>query len=666
MLDRVLVLYVLLGWFAHLPHLTIARDVSWWQRTDATKRVDTNKSDGYSDRDGAASHSTDTVNAEGSNSRSGSSDSKLYINISTSGNKANSNISSDFSNKTKGHYNTKKGPLFGGYDPYIWDDDWSNLDPQCPRANLTQLPRPCFTLHWICVHQETLVTHDWRYSYANPRRDPLPDMPWVENWNFPAAVGTNTDALRGRGARYRLHMRSASAHEPTAALRNPVFTNCTLPLIIVADFPYNMGEFFAKVLTALDQLSSTVLDEKVTLALNTPMGLDLAPFHSLLMMSYSRYTPITAVELGSRGCSDTQLSSTGRNCEPAADEDDDSDSSRGGCRVHRAVPWSVEAAQPHCFQRVIMCKWDLQTGGGTPLAAVARRVVSAFIREGMVPASPIEYPDSSSSSSSSSRKANSGSSKDKDWGKLYLDPDDPRGSSMLRVLIESRQGPVRNIKNLDALLDACKAMNRRGFTAGSFDQLACAATSFSQPDGSVDKNRFLTNVAAVRSAHVLVVLHGAGATNSWFMRQNSSALVELRPCQFGTRFAPWPDKYMPKQHEKNDDVIRFFALNIEDQAQCLKGDIETALRNHTYRRDSVGWDASYFARDQHLVLEPGPFLAFIRHVAGLLFDVQKYRGARDADRLHGYVVPEGLMYGPLSITNLSEYRAAFRPNIIGF
>lgn len=40
--------------------------------------------------------------------------------------------------------------------------------------------------------------------------------------------------------------------------------------------------------------------------------------------------------------------------------------------------------------------------------------------------------------------------------------------------------------------------------------------------------------------------------------------------RFGTHFGPWPDKYMPKQHEINDDVIRFFALNIEDTEQCLK------------------------------------------------------------------------------------------------
>jgi hypothetical protein len=98
--------------------------------------------------------------------------------------------------------------------------------------------------------------------------------------------------------------------------------------------------------------------------------------------------------------------------------------------------------------------------------------------------------------------------------------------------------------------------------------------------------RFVANLAAVRSAHVLVVVHGAGGTNAWFMRQvgqagegrggggerraasqggmsgarwyrgspasvhanalsararpqNSSALLELRPCKFGTKYASW-------------------------------------------------------------------------------------------------------------------------------
>ncbi|GLC52813.1 hypothetical protein PLESTB_000671400 [Pleodorina starrii] len=526
-------------------------------------------------------------------------------------------------------------------DQAVEPEDWGPEDSDCPRTNLTRLSKHCRVLRQICMHQETLVTHDWRYSYANPRREPLPDMPWVENWNFPATVGTNTDALKGRGPRYRLRLRPGSAFEPTAALREPVFSNCTLPLMIVADFPFNMGEFFAKVVSALDRLE---MDDRVTLVLQTPMVLGLAAFHSLLLMPYSRYPAITAGELGSTGCNDCIGGGGGGG-------GGRSDPRVGGTQVgagsRRAVPWSSEPVQPHCFRRMIMCKWDLQTGGGTPLAMVANRLVTAWVGAGLLPPSPVRFPGGSGRGGSDA------------------DPD-PRGKSTLRVLIESRQGPVRNIKNMEELLAACKQLNRDGFSAGPFRHIACASTSFADSDGSVSRERFLANVAAVRSAHVLVVLHGAGATNSWFMRQGSSALVELRPCSFGTRFGGWPDKYMPKQHEKNDDVIRFFALNIEDLGQCLQGDIETSLRNHTARRDNVGWDASYFARDQHLQLKPGPFLEFVRHVGELLLDVQAYREARDADRLHGYVVPEGLMYGKLGITKLEEFRAASNPPVIPF
>ncbi|EFJ47073.1 hypothetical protein VOLCADRAFT_92501 [Volvox carteri f. nagariensis] len=164
----------------------------------------------------------------------------------------------------------------------------------------------------------------------------------------------NTDALRGRGPHYRLNLRQASAHEPIAALRNPVFTNCTLPVIIVADFLYNMGEFFAKVLTAVDLLSTMSLDDKVTLVLQTPMGLHMAAFHSLFLMPYSRYPAITASELGGKGCSDPRdggTSSSRDGCEPAGDEDPVNRDSTTGCRTHRAVPWSIEPQQPHCFER---------------------------------------------------------------------------------------------------------------------------------------------------------------------------------------------------------------------------------------------------------------------------------------------------------------------------
>ncbi|KAG2485124.1 hypothetical protein HYH03_016111 [Edaphochlamys debaryana] len=527
------------------------------------------------------------------------------------------------------------------------EDSWVS-DPDDPHLARDDLPRAnCVTLRRICVHQETLVTHAWRYSIANPHREALPELPALEQWNFPAALEANTDALAGHMDPYRLSLRPASSAEPTPALASPVFTNHTLPVIIVCDFPYNLGEFFAKTVSAVDQLG---LDTRITLAVLTPQGLGLAPFHSFLLMPYSRYPIITANDLGARGSWDEQA---GR---------------------ERPVPWSPEPSQPHCFERLAMCRWGIQTGGGTLLSIVAGKVVDSLSQAKLIPPSPISWGGGGSSIGGSSGGGSAGAQEGKG---LDAGPD-PRDNTTLRVLIETRHGPVRNIKNIQELLDACEK-RRKSFSAGPFRRLACAATSFSagaapsassgeaspSPSGRAGGGgQFLSNVAAVRGAHVLAVLHGAGATNSWFMRQRSSALVEIRPCRFGSHHASWPDKYMPVQHKRNRDVVKYFAYNVEDKEQCRKGDIEAALRNKSMTAANVRWDPAFFARDQHLRLRPGPFLRFLEHVAELLYDDQAYGEARDKDELHAYAVPEGLMYGKLGITDLEVYLKEHDPAIV--
>lgn len=99
---------------------------------------------------------------------------------------------------------------------------------------------------------------------------------------------------------------------------------------------------------------------------------------------------------------------------------------------------------------------------------------------------------------------------------------------------------------------------------------------------------------------------------------------------------------------------------------ATQGDIEVSLRNHTAHRDNVGWDAAYFSRDQHLVLKSAPFLEFLRHVGELMSNVEQYRAAREANLLHAYIVPEGLMYAQLSIANMTEFKATMNPNIMIF
>lgn len=53
------------------------------------------------------------------------------------------------------------------------------------------------------------------------------------------------------------------------------------------------------------------------------------------------------------------------------------------------------------------------------------------------------------------------------------------------------------------------------------------------------------NIAAARSANVLVTIHGSGSNNAVFMEEGST-LIEIRPYQFGTKASEWANAFMPK------------------------------------------------------------------------------------------------------------------------
>ena len=53
------------------------------------------------------------------------------------------------------------------------------------------------------------------------------------------------------------------------------------------------------------------------------------------------------------------------------------------------------------------------------------------------------------------------------------------------------------------------------------------------------------NIAAARSANVLVTVHGSGSNNAILMEEGST-LIEVRPYEFGTRAHAWANFFMPK------------------------------------------------------------------------------------------------------------------------
>ena len=58
------------------------------------------------------------------------------------------------------------------------------------------------------------------------------------------------------------------------------------------------------------------------------------------------------------------------------------------------------------------------------------------------------------------------------------------------------------------------------------------------------------NIAAVRSANVLVTIHGSGSNNALFMEEGST-LIEIRPFEFGTKASAWANAFMPKVASSN-------------------------------------------------------------------------------------------------------------------
>ena len=120
---------------------------------------------------------------------------------------------------------------------------------------------------------------------------------------------------------------------------------------------------------------------------------------------------------------------------------------------------------------------------------------------------------------------------------------------------------------------------------------------------------------------------------------NSSA--RACPCMF---------MYVPLPRAGN--VIRFFAYNVEDPAQCHPSDYEALARSDPSA--PMRGNEAMRARDQHLTLKPGPFVEMLRHVGSLLRNDTAYKEAQASSSLHGYPIPGGLRLGPLCAKNVSR------------
>ncbi|KAG2494122.1 hypothetical protein HYH03_007760 [Edaphochlamys debaryana] len=325
-------------------------------------------------------------------------------------------------------------------------------------------------------------------------RSELPELPHIAQWALPLGPGMRSgpggepnltvsmlsratfgDCKHAPEEEYRLFARPASGIEQDAAVglgTAPMFSACTLPVVIAVDWPYMLVSSFVPgaVAVADSLLASGAIDRSATLAMLTPGGLGLAPVQEQLLQRLSDRPVLTWRELGR-------------------------------LRADGPVAWSGEGERVHCFEKMLMCSGAPQNASHGALAAGAA----------VGPAMATEAAEADPA----------------DFGGPRPAREDPKAGAaagkglVLRVLFEARKGPVRRILNLPELLRACEEASKKGFTSGPFSSVACRTHDFDPDDMDtlVSPEQFRANIAAVRSAHVLVAVHGEASAYGIFMRQ---------------------------------------------------------------------------------------------------------------------------------------------------
>ncbi|KAG2500328.1 hypothetical protein HYH03_001904 [Edaphochlamys debaryana] len=317
-------------------------------------------------------------------------------------------------------------------------------------------------------------------------------------------------------------------------------------------------------------------DRRVSLVIPTPSGLAMTPYHHAFAAPHSIYTPVSFADMSTRF--------HGQNSQ---------------------VPWSGEG-HVGCFERVVYCRsWGYAQGA----VETARTLLRSMLP--VLPNDPLGF----------------GTSGDGQPPK----PLPPlTEDTSFRVAIEARSGGARAFKNLHDIVDECDEANRRGFRAGRFTSIACRVLHTGDTPELHGLARFHANIGAVRSAHLLVAVHGAG--------------------RFGTTYCEWPNKYMQAQLREANFTIRFFAYNLADPKQCAPPDYEA---EHLASPDAVPLKAAedMRTRDQHVLPNPQQLLAYLRHVGSMLSDQAAYDKADRAEKLHVYTLPDGLVFGPLCVAD---------------
>ena len=302
--------------------------------------------------------------------------------------------------------------------------------------------------------------------------------------------------------------------ETSPALRNPVFSNCTVPVVWFASYLSNFGETFERFLVLLwAARKKGAWDTRYNLLFN----MQKIPHHLSLMS-----------------------------------------------RVHsqfEARTLSEASASSKCFQTLVMCKipgewhwtgrvdmntgyWEMNKGFIRPNWDAAKSFLDFYRKMGQLPAINLsDLPKSINTISRDNRKEKKG--------------------RRLRVVIARRPNATRRtILNIDETLDWCNSW-RPSSQSSAFTGADCIAYSFDE---------LLLSAALMEHTDILIGVHGAAVVNALFMPLGSS-VIEVRPLDFA---GLWPNHYLRKMLAVTDhnESVFWWGLNIKNRTNSAKGEEE--------------------------------------------------------------------------------------------
>ncbi|KAL4451179.1 hypothetical protein ABPG77_009251 [Micractinium sp. CCAP 211/92] len=413
-------------------------------------------------------------------------------------------------------------------------------DAPPPLVHPAEVPPNCLLLQRVCVDQQQIVMMDPAYLPQNEER-PLPNTrtePFKLFFNLPVTAGSNPDVWVVRQRMPLLNFRRPTVMEPTFDLRHPRFETHTLPLLFIPDWLENFGHTLGNSATFLHaHLRNATWASRAQLVVQTPLGLSLPQHWQALVRPLLPNFPIQTL---------ADFSNRLEPHEPAG----------WVARIlgRRAAFGGPPPTRSRCFAEMLVCP-GLKENESVNISQTASFIAQSYAKEAEA-APPITYTSSSPecSGNAGSRRPANGAAADK-------------GPTCLRVLFKMRpaQPAVRQILNMPQLLEECRRWRFTDPASGATFAATCASW---QPGSDL-----AANIAAVRSADVLIGKHGAGMANAFFMHPGGAMFEVFSTGWTWQVHREWLDQEQRPQ-------LQWWALTVQDPAALKPGELEARLMPH--------------------------------------------------------------------------------------